>query len=642
MSQRMNSTLKDILRGLIHSLDDNSRENAWKWICGHGQDIVDFPNEPVPDIIHGIVDKPSEANIGLLIESVWTGLVDNDRKALGSVYTKMDVVVKLLDMIDYTGKEKGILIDPACGAGAFLIKAAERRFWNSRIRNVNERVKDVLQCIVGVDISTQPGKICRTMLRGLIIHWVAQKKQIKKLDFAVLENCHPIILKKNSWKDDIRSEIQNRSPDLEIKWVVGNPPYVERKLWTKYQISRDEMEQRFPSGNKKENALAGKALFGAADLYMAFLLLSEELVEDTDGWVAFVLPNKFQVAKYAQYYRKRLRKEERLRFILDVSTMKDLFPGVMVYPILIGIGPKRRRWDDTVKLGFRMQSLDDDSTDFSANDIFDVVDPPVFFTIPEDLGGIVEHWLGVAKDQEKRLGHYIECKTTCSFHAKGLREQFIDSEEEQPEDTGADPPIHPYLGGKSHTKRNEVRPFSVDPFGYTIKYDQKTLKEEHGNPLPPLENTFLRKKIIYCQHALSMVATPDLKGEWVTKDTYPVAFPLRSQEDDEILMICAIMNSRVFSTLYNLMFRGIAIGADYLHFLPIYLKDVPVPEPSKRQRQKLVMLAKKALEGDETAFVEIDKVVFRVYKMNYYEREAITEYSNKYLGWNDEDPFSRM
>ena len=247
MSQRMNSTLKDILRGLIHSLDDNSRENAWKWICGHGQDIVDFPNEPVPDIIHGIVDKPSEANIGLLIESVWTGLVDNDRKALGSVYTKMDVVVKLLDMIDYTGKEKGILIDPACGAGAFLIKAAERRFWNSRIRNVNERVKDVLQCIVGVDISTQPGKICRTMLRGLIIHWVAQKKQIKKLDFAVLENCHPIILKKNSWKDDIRSEIQNRSPDLEIKWVVGNPPYVERKLWTKYQISRDEMEQRFHS-----------------------------------------------------------------------------------------------------------------------------------------------------------------------------------------------------------------------------------------------------------------------------------------------------------------------------------------------------------------------------------------------------------
>jgi hypothetical protein len=133
-----------------------------------------------------------------------------------------------------------------------------------------------------------------------------------------------------------------------------------------------------------------------------------------------------------------------------------------------------------------------------------------------------------------------------------------------------------------------------------------------------------------------------LKGEWVTKDTYPVAFPRRSQEDDEILMICAIMNSRLFSTLYNLMFRGIAIGADYLHFLPIYLKDVPIPEPSKRQRKKLIESAKKALEGDKSAFAEIDKVVYKIYKLNGTDKAAIIEYSDKYLGWDVEDPFSRM
>jgi hypothetical protein len=635
----MNQKLKEILRGLLVGLDESQRSLAWRWICGHGSNQLDYSDEKIPDTIMG-AGGASNIDLDNLIRSVWQDLGYNDRKRLGSVYTTVDVVDKILDEVGYDGKSSEIILDPACGAGAFLIRAAQKKFESKKPRNINKRIEEVFNCIIGADISAEPGRVCRTLLRGLILHWATLENKQSQLNFQDLYGIHPIILKLNSWKDDLRKEISDASPNKKIRWVVGNPPYVERKLWNKFHIERDEMSLRFPPGKNKINTLEGKALFGAADLYMAFLLLGEELVEETDGWVSFVVPNKFQVAKYAQYFRKRLRAAERLRFIFDISTMRELFPGVGVYPIIIGFGPKNT-FRDMVELGFRMTSLKDKPSSIDAKKVFDVVSPPVFFTIPTELEAFLEHWLEEAKDETKRFGSFAVCKTTCSFHKKGLREQFIHPEKTHPSNPKNQPPVHPYLGGKSHTKRNEVRPFDFDPFGYTITYDQTRLKEEFGNPLPPLNDTFLQKKIIYCQHALTMVAAPDLKGEWVTKDTYPVAIPLREQTDEEVLMLSAIMNSRVFTLLYHLMFRGIAIGADYLHFLPIYLKDVPMPTPSKRQKAKLVEHAKKAVEGDKEACGHIDEVVFKLYKIKAKEKKAIITYTDNYLGWDVKEPFAR-
>lgn len=638
MKTPMNEELKRVLSSLLNFLDRDQRNVAWKWVCGEGSQKIDYSGVEIPNPLVG-AEAATEADLDELIQSVWQGLGYNDRKRLGSVYTKINVVDKILDEVHYDGKSTDIIVDPACGAGAFIIRAAQRKFEKSNQKNINERIKKVFDCVIGADISAEPGRVCRTLLRALVLNWASLMNKQSELDFGLLNSIHPIVLKVNSWKDDLKKEIDNALPDKKIKWVVGNPPYVERKLWNKFHIDRGEMERRFPSGKKNINTLTGKALFGAADLYMAFLLLGEELVQENDGWVSFVVPNKFQVAKYAQYFRKRLRKEERLRFIFDISTMRELFPGVGVYPIIIGLGPKSRV--DRVKLGFRMSSLDDNPSEINAKKVFDVVSPPVFFTIPTELEEFLEHWLNQAKDERNRFGSFAVCKTTCSFHKKGLREQFVHTKKTRPSEPKGRPPVHPYLGGESHTKRNEVRPFGVEPFGYTITYDQNRLKKEFGNPLPPLDDTFLQKKIIYCQHALTMVATPDLKGEWVTKDTYPVAIPLREQTDDEVLMLSAIMNSRVFTLLYHLMFRGIAIGADYLHFLPIYLKDVPMPTPSKRLKETLVEHAKKAVAGDKEACERIDEIVFKLYKISAKESKAIITYTDNYLGWDVEDPFAR-
>ena len=114
--------------------------------------------------------------------------------------------------------------------------------------------------------------------------------------------------------------------------------------------------------------------------------------------------------------------------------------------------------------------------------------------------------------------------------------------------------------------------------------------------------------------------------------------PLREQTDEEVLMLSAIMNSRVFTLLYHLMFRGIAIGADYLHFLPIYLKDVPMPTPSKQQKATLVEHAKKAVAGDKEACKHIDKVVSNSTRSTQKKGRPSSPYTDDYLGWDARSP----
>ena len=628
----LEESLSDALRVLLHEVPQRELEKAWRWV--YGFDHLNELPPPFPPL-----KKVEALNLDELIESVWRGLPEESRKAQGSVYTPKELVLKILDMIGYDGTSIDALIDPSCGVGPFLFEAAQKRFERSGIEDPTDRINDVLVRIIGIDRSNEPLKYCRLLLKALLLKWTYEQPSGDEvaLRFADLEE--PSLYESDALDKELPERIRTALPEgVKIRFVVGNPPYVERKLWKKYQIPAALIHERFPPGRHKEEARDGRALFGAADLYMAFLLLAEELV-DGEGWVSFVLPNKFQVAKYAQYFRKRMRKHERLRFILDVSHIPDLFDGIDVYPIIVGFGPKNR--GDKVELGFRMTRLGDRLVTASA-EIFDVVDPPVFFTLPSGPKQefVSRHLVNAHGSESSLAGDFFECRTTCSFHHKGLRELFIKSKEEQPLDTDGNPPVHPYLGGVSFTTRNEVRPYGIEPFGYTISYDQYSLKNGHSNPLPPLESTFLEPKIIYCQHSKSMVAAPDLEGEWVTKDTYQVAHPTKSGED-ELLALTAILNSRAFSCLYNLMFRGIAVGSDYLHFLPIYLKSVPLPNYSRR-RKELAGLARLACAGDEAAVKKIDDSVFKLYDASEEERAALIDYSNEYLGWDVDSPFVRM
>jgi hypothetical protein len=176
-----------------------------------------------------------------------------------------------------------------------------------------------------------------------------------------------------------------------------------------------------------------------------------------------------------------------------------------------------------------------------------------------------------------RLGEVARLLSTCSFHKKGLREQFVSPT--KPDSMWG----RPYLGLKSRARRTELAPFRVNWEGGWIRYDQRELKETHRNPLPDLAATFERPKLLWCQHALRMRAVADAEGRWVSKDTYPVGWPTDPEWD--LHQLLAVFNSTVFTALYNTLFQGIVVGGETYHYLPAFLRVVPVPVLSEARRE---------------------------------------------------------
>ena len=216
----MNEQLKRVLSGLITELRRDQRDAAWEWVCGGGSKQIDYPGVVTPDPLHG-AEAATEADLDEVIRSVWQGLGYNDRKRLGSVYTTINVVDKILDEVGYDGRPTDIIVDPACGAGAFVIRAAERKFKQSKQKNINQRIKEVFDCVIGADISAEPGRVCRTLLRALVLNWAALKNKQSELDFGLLNSIHPIVLKVNSWKDELKEEIHNALPDKKSSGWSG-------------------------------------------------------------------------------------------------------------------------------------------------------------------------------------------------------------------------------------------------------------------------------------------------------------------------------------------------------------------------------------------------------------------------------------
>jgi hypothetical protein len=247
---------------------------------------------------------------------------------------------------------------------------------------------------------------------------------------------------------------------------------------------------------------------------------------------------------------------------------------------------------------------------------------PVWFTPPDrELCGLLERLA-----DQPRLGSVATARSTCSFHAKGLRERYVQPADALPEGL-------PYLGGLSFNRRNEIQPYQVHWHGFRIRYDEDELRSI-GNPLPPLAR-FQQPKLVICQHARSGIAWFDEEGRFVTKDVYPIV--LGHKPDPELVAaLAAVLNSRVFSVLYAILYRGIAIGGGYLHFLPIFLHAVPVPTLSAPVRARMAEQVRALQQAPSPEVArQLDDQVAELYQLTESEQQAVTAYAKR-LGFGED------
>lgn len=226
------------------------------------------------------------------------------RRSAGQVYTPEHLAHFILEVAGYTANapiEKQVLLDPACGAGVFLVAA----------------LRTLVECLaqLGVDRSTAVGQ-------SMILHAVARNLYGVDLDPKACELTRgavrreltqlfgaPVAAKffeRNVVCADyllgLHSERVPRHLNQGANFIVGNPPYVPTSRIT--LAYKERLRQHFETAS------------GRFDLYTLFIERSLGLLSDR-GRMAFITPNKFLVSVTSGPLRSLLLSRGAIRTIVN-------------------------------------------------------------------------------------------------------------------------------------------------------------------------------------------------------------------------------------------------------------------------------------------------------------------------------------
>ena len=546
------------------------------------------------------------------------------RHRSGEYYSPPEVVGYMIDSLQLESDgqlHKRKFIDIACGTGIFLASAMKKAIKLQRSMGISDR--DILSVapdrFYGLDINPVSCEITKinlylTLLGELGPETVADAgKIVFNVHCANAIESRPV-----HGRNDEALRIKRREGAYKagFDYIIGNPPYLEAK---KMQAQMKAIcRSNFPE------------LEGAFDVYMAFICQCNRLAADA-GKIHLILPDKFTVARYAKKMREYLLDHASIIEVTDLSGM-DIFSWAMVYPLLFYYQNKPPENDHGVRTRISVKRLEDllsRSGYITVAQGFyrSVGHMSTIFCMPggHDIGKMLKTIFELGTP----IGGYISFRSTVSFHRKGLREQFVSRNFGGVESSR----LFKYLGGESYSRKNEVCQLGFDWRGYYINYDRIALKRL-GNQLPPIEN-FLQEKIVLCQHAKRITAAYDEKGEYVSKDVYPIGFAGKRLKSSPLSLkyFAGLLNSELMSFVYGTIYKGIQIGSGYYHYLPTWLEALPVIEPVEGDIRRVEGLVDRVMSsegGDSEEYANrnrlitrLDDIVYRTYGVTKAQKAAI-------------------
>jgi type I restriction enzyme M protein len=263
-----------------------------------------------------------------LLGTVYNAYVErHEKKKQGQYYTPVPIVDFILDEVGWCDAQMvgdtNRLIDPACGSGTFLVRAAKRlidayRDPNGKFSNPINVLRKVREQIYGFDlnpfacylaevnlliqllevVSALPESERRTGLERFHVYNV---DALAKPGRGVLSLGHDSLLAEEL---DVVEHIKTKTAGYEngFSHVVANPPY-GAKLSDDYKraLKRDY----------------GAVFRGQPDTYVFFYALSLDLLS-VDGRLGFITPNTFLMGTNTVSLRAEMLRAGRIERIVDL------------------------------------------------------------------------------------------------------------------------------------------------------------------------------------------------------------------------------------------------------------------------------------------------------------------------------------
>ena len=231
---------------------------------------------------------------------LYTSLLPNEwRSQHGIHYTPPLLANRLLDQAEAAGLDWSTakILDPAAGAGAFLIPALQR---------MSAALKD---CTPAIALQNLTARVSGYELHAFAA-WLGQVfLDAALLPLAVSSGRRPREM--IAVRDSLNREIGTKRFDL----VIGNPPFGRLRL---------------PASQRARFA---RSLYGHANLYGVFTDLAVQLARD-GGLVSFLTPSSFLAGEYFKNLRALLWREAPPVAIDFVTPRKGVFEDVLQETVL--------------------------------------------------------------------------------------------------------------------------------------------------------------------------------------------------------------------------------------------------------------------------------------------------------------------
>lgn len=225
-------------------------------------------------------------------------LTANNRSALGAFYTPPCLTARLLDQAEEQGVDwtQARVLDPAAGAGAFLIGAALRMREALKGAEPAFVLRQMGVRLLGLEIDPQAAALAQAAME-IVLADLARAAKLPVPNFVRV--C------------DTLAEKPNGSFDL----VIGNPPYGRVALTP---AQRTEFR---------------RGLFGHANLYGVFTDIAVRWAK-AGGLVAYLTPTSFLAGQYYSALRRLLAQEAPPIAVDFVHARKGVFEDVLQETLL--------------------------------------------------------------------------------------------------------------------------------------------------------------------------------------------------------------------------------------------------------------------------------------------------------------------
>jgi adenine-specific DNA-methyltransferase len=223
----------------------------------------------------------------------------------GEVFTRRWVVETILDLLGYTADRdlaETLVVDPACGSGAFLRSIAERVSASCRVHG--RALQDAVHAVRAFDLLERHVQASRDVVTEQLRADGWEPEQIDKTVHAWIERA-----------DYLLHEHEPRSVDF----VVGNPPYIRL--------------EDVPDAQTSAYRSTCPTMGGRADIYIGFYEVGLRSLKP-GGRLGFICADRWMRNQYGQKLRELVSRRFSVELVLTMHDVDAFHEQVSAYPAI--------------------------------------------------------------------------------------------------------------------------------------------------------------------------------------------------------------------------------------------------------------------------------------------------------------------